>query len=186
MTKITFFIILFVTISGIVYLFANKPDALKQNTQNVKENIQPMKITSSAFQNNTKIPSKYTCDGQDINPPLSFIEVSANAKSLALIMDDPDAPGGTFVHWVLYSMNPKISEIKENSVPHFVVVGKNSAGKSNYFGACPPSGLHHYHFKLYALDTVLSLTDPDKATLENDMQGHILEKAEIIVLYGRD
>jgi hypothetical protein len=184
-TKITVFILFFVTISGIVYLFANKPEAVKQNAQNVKENIQPMKITNSAFQNNTKIPSKYTCDGQDINPELSFLEVPANAKSLVLIMDDPDAPGGTFVHWVLYNMDPKTNEIKENSVPHSGVAGKNSTGKSNYFGACPPSGLHHYHFKLYALDTVLNLTNPDKATLEKEMQGHILEKAELIGIYSR-
>jgi Raf kinase inhibitor-like YbhB/YbcL family protein len=151
----------------------------------VKGKISSMKIISSAFQNNTKIPSKYTCDGQNINPPLSFFEVPVNVKSLVLIMDDPDAPMGTFVHWVLFNIDPKTNEIKENSIPQFAVVGKNSAGKLNYTGACPPSGLHHYHFKLYALDAVLSLANPDKATLEKEMQGHIFEKVELIGLYSR-
>ena len=185
MTKITVFILFFVTISGIVYLFANKPDALKQNTQNVKENIQPMRIISSAFQNNTKIPSKYTCDGENINPPLSFVSVPENAKSLSLIVDDPDSPTGTWDHWIVADIDPKIKEIPENNFPKGAVLGKNTFGKSSYGGPCPGSGLHHYHFKLYALDTILNLTNPDKATLENEMQGHILEKAELIGLYSR-
>jgi len=102
------------------------------------------------------------------------------------LLDDPDSPNRTFVHWILYNIDPKTTGIQENSISQSVKLGITSLEKPGFIGSCPNVGTHHYHFKLYALDTVLSLTDPDKATLENDMQGHILEKAEIIVLYGRD
>lgn len=145
-----------------------------------------MKIISSAFENNSIIPAKYTCDGENINPPLSFLDVSASAKSLALIVDDPDAPMGTFVHWVLFNLDSKVIGIEENSIPQGVALGKTSVGKTNYVGACPPSGTHRYFFKLYALDTSLNLADPDKETLESAMRGHILEKAELVGLYNRN
>jgi Raf kinase inhibitor-like YbhB/YbcL family protein len=155
--------------------------------------VQAMKITSPVFLNNTKIPSKFTCDGEDINPPLFFTEIPDGTKSLALIIDDPDAPNrtesnsaGAFVHWVLFNISPKTTEIKENSVPGSALVGKNNTGETNFVGACPPSGTHHYHFKLYALDSVLNLSTPDKATLEKAMQSHILEQAELIGLYSRN
>ncbi|MDZ4209610.1 MAG: YbhB/YbcL family Raf kinase inhibitor-like protein, partial [Candidatus Curtissbacteria bacterium] len=142
-----------------------------------------MKITSAAFENNAKIPSKYTCDGENINPPLSFSGVPANAKSLVLIMDDPDAPNGTWVHWMVFNINPKINEISENSLPKDGIEGVTSFGKKGYGGACPPSGTHRYFFKLYALDTILNLTNPNKAALEKEIQDHIIEKAELIGLY---
>lgn len=145
-----------------------------------------MKIVSSGFENNSKIPPKYTCDGENINPPLSFSEVPENAKSLVLIMDDPDAPMGTFIHWVLFNIDPKTTEIKENSVPQSASLGKTTTGRSDYVGACPPSGTHRYFFKLYALDTVLNLNNPDKTELEAKMQSHILEKSELIGLYSRN
>lgn len=152
-----------------------------------------MKITSSAFENNSKIPSKYTCDGENINPPLIFSDVPANARSLVLIVDDPDAPMGTasnaagaFVHWILFNVDPSEKEIKENSTPISGVSGLTSAGRSSYVGACPPNGTHRYFFKLYALDTVLNLTNPDKTTLEKEMQNHILNQAELIGLYSRN
>lgn len=144
-----------------------------------------MKIVSSAFENNAKIPAKYTCDGENINPPLSFIDVPENAKSLVLIMDDPDAPRRTFVHWILFNLDPEISEIKENSVPQGALSGKTTIGKVNYIGSCPPSGTHRYFFKLYALDTILNLNNPDKETLEKSIQDHIIEKSELIGLYSR-
>ena len=144
-----------------------------------------MKITSPAFENNTKIPAIYSCDEQGINPPLSFQDVPVNAKSLVLIMDDPDAPNGTFVHWLLFSMDPKVREINENSVPQSATLGKTSTGKFNYVGVCPPSGTHRYFFKLYALDAVLDIAEPTKTELEGKMQGHILEEAELIGLYSR-
>jgi hypothetical protein len=152
-----------------------------------------MKIISSAFENNSKIPAKYTCDGENINPPLSFSDIPANAKSLVLIVDDPDAPNETasnaadaFVHWILFNIDPETIELKENSsLQGQALRGKTSAGKTDYVGACPPSGTHRYFFKLYALDTVLNLTNSDKATLEKEMQGHILDSAELIGLYSR-
>jgi len=144
-----------------------------------------MKIISVAFENNTKIPSKYTCDGENINPPLFFVDIPENAKSLALIMDDPDSPNRTFVHWILYNIDPKTTEIGENSVSQLGQQGITSLGKPGFVGSCPNAGTHHYHFKLYALDTVLNLTSPDKATLEKEMQGHILEKSELVGLYSR-
>lgn len=134
-----------------------------------------MKIISSAFAENSTIPSKYTCEGENINPPLAFMDVPANAKSLVLIMDDPDAPMGTFVHWVLYNINPAEKGITENSVSH-----------SGYIGPCPPSGTHRYFFKLYALDINLDLQNADKNMAEEKMQGHILEKAELTGLYKKN
>lgn len=145
-----------------------------------------MKIASSAFENNTKIPSIYTCDGEDINPPLSFSDIPVNTKSLVLIADDPDAPGGTWVHWIIFNISPKTKGILEGSFPEDGIEGVTSFGAQGYGGPCPPSGTHRYFFKLYALDAVLNLTDPDKALLEKEMQGHILEKAELIGLYSRN
>lgn len=151
-----------------------------------------MKIISSAFQNNAKIPSKYTCDGQNVNPPLSFLDIPENAKSLVLIVDDPDAPGGTasnaagaWVHWTVFNISPKSTGITENSFPEDGIEGMTNFGKEGYGGPCPPSGTHHYFFKLYALDEKLNLSDTDKAAIEKAMQGHIIEKAELIGLYCR-
>ena len=103
-----------------------------------------MKITSSAFQNNAKIPSKYTCDGENVNPPLQFLDVPNDAKSLVLIVDDPDAPSKTWVHWVVYNIGTKTSEVKGNSVPEGGIEGMTDFGKPGYGGPCPPSGVHRY------------------------------------------
>lgn len=145
-----------------------------------------MKITSSAFENSDSIPAKYTCDGNDINPPLIFSDIPENAQSLVLIMDDPDAPMGTWVHWIVWNIDPGARGIPENSVPKGSIEGKTSWGRSGYGGPCPPSGTHHYFFKLYALDTQLDLSsDADKPQLEQAMQGHILAQAELIGPYQR-
>lgn len=144
-----------------------------------------MKIISFAFENNAKIPSKYTCDGENVNPPLSFTDIPASAKSLVLIVDDPDAPGGIWVHWVLFNIDPKIQEVLENSLSESGIEGVTSFGKAGYGGPCPPSGTHRYFFKLYALGTILNLENPNKEEVEKAMQGHILDKAELIGLYSR-
>ena len=144
-----------------------------------------MKISSPVFEKN-QIPAKYTCDGDNFNPPLQFSEIPANAKSLALICDDPDAPSGSFVHWVLWNINPRETQITERSIPQGSNQGKNSAGSSGYLGPCPPSGTHRYFFKLYALDTELELKlGTNKNQLEQAMQDHILEQAGLIGLYSR-
>jgi len=145
-----------------------------------------MKIVSSAFNHNTKIPRKYTCDGENVNPPVQFLDIPENAKSLVLIVDDPDAPSKIWVHWVVYNINPQTSEVKENSVPQDGIEGITDFGKPGYGGPCPPSGVHRYFFKLYALHTTLDL--PQNATkqmVEDKMQGHIIDRTELIGLYSR-
>ncbi|MDD4938958.1 MAG: YbhB/YbcL family Raf kinase inhibitor-like protein [Candidatus Omnitrophica bacterium] len=142
-----------------------------------------MRIISSAFPINGIIPEKYTCEGQDINPPLSIEHIPGNAKSLALIVDDPDAPMGTWVHWVAYNI-PITSRIEENSVPG--EQGRNSFGRQNYGGPCPPSGTHRYFFKIYALDSSLNLKPgATKNDLEDAMKGHILDRSELMGLYKK-
>jgi Raf kinase inhibitor-like YbhB/YbcL family protein len=142
-----------------------------------------MKLTSSAFKNDGFIPSKFTCQGNDVNPELVIEGVPENTKSLALIMDDPDAPMGTWVHWVVYDMSVT-GNIKEDSVPG--KQGHNDFGRLNYGGPCPPSGTHRYFFKIYALDSELGLEQGvDKKVLEKAMEGHILGKAELVGLYKK-
>lgn len=147
-----------------------------------------MKITSSAFQHHQKIPRKYTCDGQNINPPLVFVDVPQAARSLVLIVDDPDAPRGTWVHWLVYNIPPAVREVKEQSVPRDGIEGMTSSGKPGYAGPCPPSGTHRYFFKLYALDVMLGFDRPqrvDTKMVEERMKDHILEQAEWVGLYSR-
>lgn len=143
-----------------------------------------MKLSSSAF--TTEIPSMYTCDGENINPPLTISEVPAGTLSLALIVDDPDAPGGTWVHWLVWNIDSTTTEIAENSVPASVTQGTNDFGNAAWGGPCPPSGTHRYFFKLYALDSKLELSSTaKKADLLDAMQGHILQEAELVGNYQR-
>lgn len=146
----------------------------------------PMQISSPAFIHNSLIPSLYTCDGQGISPPLAINDVPMDTKSLVLISDDPDAPMGTWVHWLLWNMGPETKEIPEDSVPQGAVEGTTSWGKTGYGGPCPPSGTHRYFFKLYALDTILDLPpSADQATLEKAIERYILAQAELVGLYSR-
>ncbi len=145
-----------------------------------------MKLTSSAFANNQPIPSEYTCDGDDLSPPLSISDVPTNAKSLAFVMDDPDAPVGTWDHWVVFNIPLSTREIPKGTEPDGIA-GKNSWGRTGYGGPCPPSGTHRYFFKLYALDTTLNLPQGStKKDLERAMQGHIIAKAELVGIYKRN
>ncbi|HEY9730179.1 MAG TPA: YbhB/YbcL family Raf kinase inhibitor-like protein [Chroococcales cyanobacterium] len=150
-----------------------------------------MKLESTAFTANGMIPFLYTCDGQDISPLLSWDSPPTGTQSLALIVDDPDAPGQTFVHWVVYDIPPEIRQLPQ-SVPSEPTLsgggtqGKNDFGKLGYGGPCPPSGIHRYFFKLYALDRELELkSGATKAQLEAAMSGHILATAELIGRYAR-
>lgn len=148
--------------------------------------MEGFRISSAAFGENGHIPGKYTCDGKNINPPLSFEDVPSTAKSLTLIVDDPDAPAGTWVHWVLWNIPPETKEVRENSVPAKAQQGLNDFRRHNYGGPCPPGGTHRYFFKLYALDTVLSLGgDSTKADLEKAMKGHVIAHCQTIGLYQR-
>jgi hypothetical protein len=145
-----------------------------------------MSISSPAFENNGTVPQKYTCDGSDINPPLKITGIPSSAKSMALIVDDPDAPAGIWVHWLVWNIDPGTPEIKENSVPSGAVQGLNDFRKKDYGGPCPPSGTHRYFFKLYALDKRLDLkSGASKADLEKTMAGHIVGQAELVGLYSR-
>ncbi len=144
-----------------------------------------MKLESSAFENNGEIPKKYTCDGEDVSPPLAISEVPEDARSLALIVDDPDAPAGDWVHWVAFNIPASTASIGENSTPSGVE-GTTDFGRTGWGGPCPPSGTHRYFFKLYALDTQLELdSTTTKAELETAMTGHILDRAELMGKYKR-
>jgi Raf kinase inhibitor-like YbhB/YbcL family protein len=145
-----------------------------------------MKITTTAFQQGGNIPSKFTCDGADANPPLRFEGVPAEAKSLALIVDDADAPGGLFTHWLVWNIDPTTTTVEENSAPANGVQGKNDFGKSGYGGPCPPSGTHRYFFKIFALDRQLDLAAGSKrAQLDAQMRGHIMAQGELMGRYSR-
>lgn len=141
-------------------------------------------ITSSAFTHQGMIPSKYTCDGGNINPPLHIEEIPDGTKSMVLIVDDPDAPSGTWDHWVVWDIPPG-NDIAENSIPG--TEGLNSWNKNQYGGpCCPPTSTHRYFFKVYALDIMLDLDkNSDKKDVLNAMEGHVLAKGELVGLYKR-
>ncbi|MCH7541398.1 YbhB/YbcL family Raf kinase inhibitor-like protein [Patescibacteria group bacterium] len=145
-----------------------------------------MQLKSSAFSPNGPIPARYTCDGQNINPPLTISEVPETARSLVLVCDDPDAPGKTWVHWTVWNIDPKTSEILEGKVPAGAVQGVTDFGAVGYGGPCPPSGTHRYFFKLYALDADLTLTyQAKKEDIEKAMEGHSLDQTQLIGVYSK-
>jgi Raf kinase inhibitor-like YbhB/YbcL family protein len=144
-----------------------------------------MKLTSPAFEHNEVIPSEYTCDGSDKSPELNIEGVPQNTVSLVLINDDPDAPVGTWDHWIVFNIPAKITRIDKGKEPQGIA-GKNSWGKTGYGGPCPPSGTHRYIFRLYALDKMLDLKEgSSKAEIMESMQGHILSQIELIGKYQR-
>lgn len=146
-----------------------------------------MIIKSPTFQNGERIPKKYTCDGENINSPLEFEGIPENAQNLVLIVDDPDAPAGTWTHWTVWNIAPQTRIIKENSIPQGSLEGKTSFGNVGYGGPCPHQGTHRYFFKLYALNAKLNLYPSVPITdLEKAMEGHVLDSAEIFGLYSRE
>lgn len=151
----------------------------------------PFTLTSTAFRPGAPIPRTYTCDDRNISPPLQWNDPPAGVRSFALIMDDPDAPGGVWVHWVLYNLPAEARSLPEAVAPVAARPdgsrqGMNSWPRLGYGGPCPPSGTHRYVFKLYALDTLLDLAaNANKAQLLQAMEGHILAQAELIGTYAR-
>ncbi len=144
-----------------------------------------MRLGSPAFNNGGNIPVTYTCDGEGISPPLVISDVPDNAKSLALIMEDPDASSGTFIHWLLWNIPPKTTMINEGESVVYPQ-GKTSARRPGYVGPCPPSGPHHYYFTLYALDSMLLLKPgAEKKDLEKMMAGHQITDAQLLGMYQR-
>lgn len=145
-----------------------------------------MQITTEAFQDGQSIPQKYTCQGENVSPALSFQNIPEEAESLVLIVDDPDAPSGTFDHWIGWNIPPLTRRIEEGE--QLPEKGKNSYGVLEYKGPCPPPGkAHRYFFKLYALDAPLKLGEgASKGKVEQAMKGHILDQAELVGLYQRE
>jgi len=156
-----------------------------------KEKAMDIKVTSPAFEQGGMIPAKYTCDGSDISPPLKLQSVPDGTKSIALISDDPDAPMGTWVHWVLYNLPGDTKELAEDiprveKLDNGALQGMNSWPKLGYGGPCPPSGTHRYFFKIYALDTTLDLeAGATKKDVLKAMQGHILAQGQLMGKYRR-
>lgn len=150
-----------------------------------------MKVTSSAFEEGAMIPKKYTCDAVDISPPLKWANVPEAAKTIAIICDDPDAPVGTWVHWVLFNLPAKITELPENIPPDKTLSngarqGTSDFGRIGYGGPCPPGGTHRYNFKVYALDKELeNKPGITKAELLKAMEGHILAEGQLMGRYKR-
>lgn len=146
-----------------------------------------MTITSVAFDDNEEIPSRFGRAFEDISPPLSIAEIPTDAASLALIMDDPDAPGGTFTHWVVYNITPEEMDLDEGGLPEGAISGINDYGELGYGGPMPPSGTHHYVFKLYALDEQLNIGDEATSEdLEEAMEGHVITEAKLTGLYSAE
>ena len=142
-------------------------------------------ITSPAFQSGGDIPAKFTCNGTNVSPELKIKDVPNEAKSLVLIVDDPDAPRGLFTHWLAWNIDPKTTQIPETSAPSGAVQGTNDFGKRNYGGPCPPSGTHRYFFKIFALDTKLNLKpSARRAELDAAVRGHIVGQGELMARYS--
>jgi len=163
----------------------------KEGPEGGEKQMADIGLESSVFSQNGMIPSKYTCDGQDISPPLSWAAVPDGTTSIALIADDPDAPLGTFVHWVLFNLPGDKGELSENvpkekTLPEGAAQGINGFRKVGYGGPCPPSGAHRYYFKMYALDKKLELEPgANKPELLAAMEGHILGKGKLMGRYER-
>ena len=142
-------------------------------------------VTTPAFQAGGDVAAKFTCNGANVNPELKINGVPNEAKSLVLIVDDPDAPRGLFTHWIVWNIDPKATDIGENSAPAGGIQGTNDFGKRNYGGPCPPSGTHRYFFKIFALDAKVDLKpSARRAELDAAMRGHILAQSELMARYS--
>ena len=145
-----------------------------------------MKIASSVFKNGGKIPVKYTCEGPNISPPLSFEDVPRNARSLVLLVEDPDAPAKPWVHWLVFNIPSTATGFEENSIAAGAVEGLCNGNTFGYEGPCPPENEHRYFFRLYALDKVLSIpAESDRKVVMKEMEGHILEESTLMGIYQK-
>lgn len=184
-----------ILLAALIMAGAGLASAIAINAREKEVSAMSLTLVSSAFRHNGDIPARYTCDGDDVSPPLSWSGVPAGTRSLALILDDPDAPDPkapkmTWVHWVLYNIPPTATELPERAgtknLPQGTLEGINDWKRTGYGGPCPPVGRHRYFHKLYALDTVLpDMNRPTKVRLEAAMHGHIVSRAEIVGTYQR-
>lgn len=182
---IEYFIYFAILLILILYFKQKQIDEVGSNVTYISEAT--MNLTSSAFAQGQPIPKKFSCKGADVSPALAWIDPPVGTKSFALIMDDPDAPSGNWVHWVLFNIPPETRSLTEAIKPAApIVVGRNSSGQKQYDGPCPPSGTHRYFFKLYALDTTLNLTsNADKKVVLAAMEDHILAQAELMGTFSK-
>jgi Raf kinase inhibitor-like YbhB/YbcL family protein len=190
MKRLIFFVILLGSAIAAYYLFVSKQKQIVQGvlppTKTMEQKQEDMKLTSSAFVHDQAIPKEYTCDGENVSPPLSISGVPKGTKSLTLIVEDPDAPAGVWVHWILWNMNPDTHEISQGKIPEVSFEGTTSFGKPGYGGPCPPTGTHRYFFTLYALDISLGLTNQATSSdVEQAMKGHSIAQTQLIGRYGR-
>ena len=175
---------------GILFLGAcatpsTKTAASTEAPSEAMEPATPFELTSMVFTEGASIPVRYSCDGEDISPPLAWSDPPAGTQSLALIMDDPDAPVGTWDHWVVFNLSADMRELPE-AARVAATTGKNSWGRNDYGGPCPPGGTHRYFFKLYALDIPLSLDEnANKGQVLSAMEGHILAEAALMGIFSR-
>jgi Raf kinase inhibitor-like YbhB/YbcL family protein len=186
---------LVVIVLGLFHIHCGKAQQNQPDNQKVEGQSMSLVLKTDAFADGETIPVKYTCDGEDVSPKLMWEGVPEGTKSLALICDDPDAPVGLWVHWIIYNIPPEVTQLPENVDKHSAQLGGtlqgarqgvNSWGKIGYGGPCPPKGpAHRYFFKLYALDTVIAGEKLDKKALEKAMEGHILAQAQIMGKYQR-
>jgi len=182
MKQITFLCFVLV----IILSSCSSTDAETPTQISVTEAAMSMEFKSDAFASGQSIPAKYTCTGKNISPSLAWSNAPAGTQSLALIVDDPDAPMGTWVHWVLFNIPSNITSLPESADTSALAVGKNSSGNLRYDGPCPPSGTHRYFFKLYALDSALSLSPgATKEQLLKETQGHILVQGELMGTFSK-
>src|SRR5581483_6303208 len=152
--------------------------------------VAAMDLTSAAFRNGGDIPVKYTCDGEGVSPPLAWSGVPPGAQALALIVEDPDAPSGVFAHWVVFGIAPTTDHLDENAsragMPSGAKQGHNSTGRSGWFGPCPPSGTHHYVFRLYAVNVALDdlAAGAERSDVDNAARGHVVAETKLTGLYS--
>ena len=185
-----FFLLLFMGLTACERITVGIQSALpSQSPEEVAE--MTFKLTSTAFAEGNPIPARYSCQGEDVSPPLAWQDAPTGTQSFALIMDDPDAPGGTWVHWIVYNLPAHVNALPEGvtaqkGLPQGALQGRNSWGRNDYGGPCPPSGTHRYFFKLYALDSMLNLPPgASKEDVLHAMEGHLLAEAQLMGTYRK-
>ena len=184
MKKLLLIVVVCIIVAALVFRYTT--GKISQISQGQSMNMtQTVRIESSAFKNNEYIPDVYTCVGKGINPPLNFSNIPKNTKTLALLVTDPDAPGGVWTHWVLYNIPSSQTYIAQNSIPNGASEGISSGHTQGYEPPCPPSGTHRYIFSLYALSITVNLNKPSKESFEQAITGKILAKGELIGLYSK-
>ena len=183
MKKALIVIAVIIILGAVAYFVFTKINKNKEEAPVAQTTV---KITSSAFQEGEEIPVKFSCRGENVNPDLKISGVPSDAKSLAIILDDPDAPAGVWTHVILANIDPTTNEIPENSAPQGTVIGKNSSGETKYDGPCPPSGTHRYYFKVFALESMLDLQNGfSRSELEEAMEGHILAQGQMMGKFSK-